>query len=213
MKKAILTIVIVVIVAGAAWFLLSPLFINKEVDEEFPFSNMTESEREEMAESFEDMGITLPSLEDMKSMTKEEVEELEKEVVEKSLDMPDVPISDEMDKEGEPAVILSGTFKDADSFHMGSGEVSIYELSEGGNLMRFENFRVTNGPDLRVLLSKSPDPKDSGDLGDYVEIGKLKGNVGSQNYDIPGDIDIRDYGSVVIYCKPFHVVFSVASLK
>ena len=45
---------------------------------------------------------------------------------------------------------------------------------------------------------------------DYVEIGKLKGNVGDQNYELPDDLDPAAYGSVVIYCKPFQVVFSVA---
>lgn len=213
MRKTVFTIVIVIIVAGAAWFLLSPLFVNKKVDEEFPFSDMTESEREEMAGSFEDMEVALPSLEDMKNMTKEEVDNLEKEVAEKSLEMPDTPVIEEMGEEGEPAVILSGTFRNADSFHMGSGDVKIYELSGGGSIVRFENFRVTNGPDLRVILSETSDPKDSGDLGDYVEIGRLKGNIGDQNYDFPEGLDPHDYGSVVIYCKPFHVVFSVASLK
>jgi hypothetical protein len=40
----------------------------------------------------------------------------------------------------------------------------------------------------------------------------LKGNIGSQNYEIPADVDVSQYQSVVIYCMPFHVVFSTATL-
>jgi hypothetical protein len=41
----------------------------------------------------------------------------------------------------------------------------------------------------------------------------LKGNVGNQNYDIPDEIDLDQFQSVVIYCVPFHVVFSSAALS
>ncbi len=38
------------------------------------------------------------------------------------------------------------------------------------------------------------------------------GNIGDQNHDIPSGIDIADYRSLVTYCQPFHVIFSVAAL-
>ena len=47
----------------------------------------------------------------------------------------------------------------------------------------------------------------------YIDLGKLKGNRGNQNYPIPDDADIGSYRSVVVYCKPFSVIFSVASLQ
>ena len=44
-------------------------------------------------------------------------------------------------------------------------------------------------------------------------MGKLKGNKGNQNYPIEdANVDPETVGSVVIYCMPFHVVFSVATL-
>jgi hypothetical protein len=43
-------------------------------------------------------------------------------------------------------------------------------------------------------------------------LGPLKGNIGNQNYAIPEDVDLSQFSSVVIYCKPFHVVFSYATL-
>ena len=85
----------------------------------------------------------------------------------------------------------------------------------GEYLLRLEEFKVTNGPDLRVLLSAHPDPMSRSEVKDdgYVELGKLKGNIGNQNYEIPSGVDISGYRSVVIYCKPFHVIFSVAPLS
>ena len=46
----------------------------------------------------------------------------------------------------------------------------------------------------------------------YLDLGKQKGNRGNQNYPIPAGTDISTFNSVVIYCKPFTAVFSVASL-
>lgn len=40
----------------------------------------------------------------------------------------------------------------------------------------------------------------------------LKGKMDNQNYDIPSDVDLTHYRRVPIYCLPFHVVFSTATL-
>ncbi len=173
-----------------AWWLGAPLLIDKTVDEQFPFAatalvpdNMTLSEIEQT----------------MAGMAK-----LDQETSE---DMPDEMVSAQE--------IKSGNFRDADSFHLGSGRASIYRLEDGSQVLRLEDFRVTNGPDLRVLLASHPDPSTRADLNaqGYIELGKLKGNIGNQNYDIPASVDVMAQMSVVIYCKPFHVVFSVAPLQ
>ena len=116
----------------------------------------------------------------------------------------------------QPQAELAGQFRDADSFHKGSGTATIYDLGpDGGHILRLEDFSVTNGPDLRVLLANAPNPESHSDLDDagYVELGKLKGNLGSQNYDIAPGISLAGVQSVVIYCNPFRVVFSVATLN
>ncbi len=38
----------------------------------------------------------------------------------------------------------------------------------------------------------------------YIELGKLKGNKGDQNYEIPEGIDVNEYGSVSVWCKRFN---------
>ena len=57
-----------------------------------------------------------------------------------------------------------------------------------------EDFRATNGPDLVVYLAKHPAPRVADDVtgGGFVSLGKLKGNVGNQNYDVPPDVDITE---------------------
>jgi len=83
-------------------------------------------------------------------------------------------------------------------------------LYEGKRVLRFEDFSVTNGPALSVYLVRSADGNvDSG----FLDLGKLKGNKGNQNYDLSEDIDLASYKSVIIWCVPFGVTFATASLQ
>ena len=88
--------------------------------------------------------------------------------------------------------IRSGNFHGADSFHKGSGQAIIYRSPDGSHLLRLENLDVTNGPDLHVVLSphKSPDSRNDVTVDGYIDLGKLKGNKGDQNYDIPEHVNI-----------------------
>ena len=111
--------------------------------------------------------------------------------------------------------LKTGEFKDQDAFHKGSGTATIILGPNGAHLLRLENFDVTNGPELHVILSPSSDPKGRDDVmtSGWADLGELRGNRGNQNYPIPPNVDVSMQGSVVIYCKPFHVVFSVATFE
>ena len=170
-----------------AWWLGSPLFLDDEIDEAFPMS----------------AGAVIPD-----DMTRQEVEN----VMEDAAEAPDVEAEEPMMDDG-PEPLLTGEFVGADDFHMGSGTATIYRLEDGSNVLRFEDFEVTNGPDLHVLLVPDGDPADRDDIEGYVDLGSLKGNIGAQNYEIPSELDITEFGSVMIYCKPFHVIFATASLS
>ncbi len=113
-----------------------------------------------------------------------------------------------------PVALAQGEFRDADRFHRGRGTATIYQLPDGQRLLRFEDFEVRNGPRLHVYLSAHPDPESSSQVssGGYVDLGRIKGNKGNQNYEIPESADQSELNSVVIYCVPFRVVFSVAPL-
>ena len=115
----------------------------------------------------------------------------------------------------EVQAVAMGSFKDADAFHRGSGTATIYRTPDGSEVLRLENLDVTNGPALHVVLSTHPDPERSQQVKQegYVDLGDLKGNKGNQNYPIPAGVDTSIHKSVVIYCYPFAVVFSVATLE
>jgi len=250
---------IVLAVAGAAgWYLVSPLFIDNVVDEEFPFEQAAEAaasrtNSEQMEANVEEVSAAVPEPEEMPAAAESEVmaEEAEAEAMPEAAEMEveeavseenmeampeeveekDMPESAEMKVEevvsednmaemeqessgaDRPVAMLQGQFQDADRFHQGSGEATIYQLPDGSHVLRFETFEVTNGPDLHVLLSTHPAPTNQEEvMAGYLDLGKLKGNVGSQNYDIPAGTDLSQFNSVVIYCEPFHVVFSTATL-
>ena len=113
-----------------------------------------------------------------------------------------------------PVALVTGALTDADTFHKGSGQVTLYRLEDGSHVIRLEDIEVTNGPDLHVLLTPTHGVTDRSDLQEagYVDLGSLKGNIGSQNYDVPPDYEIPEELTVVIYCVPFHVIFTTAEL-
>ena len=97
--------------------------------------------------------------------------------------------------------------------HSTSGRALIVELEDGSRLLRLENFETDNGPDLRVYLSTEPADGDEGAFDDdFLDLGALKGNMGSQNYEIPSAADISSYESAVIWCRRFSVAFGAAPL-
>lgn len=182
--------VLAIPLAALAWWLGSPLFLDTIVDETFPTTEAAGPSLEVAAPTSQ------PIAEDPVAVPTEEAA------------LPE-------EASTAPALLLKGSFVDADSAHRGRGSASVYELDDGSRVLRFEEFEVTNGPDLRVLLVPTDDPVDRDLLAEvgYEHLGKLKGNVGNQNYEIPEDFDLNGDWTVVIYCDPFHVVFSTAQLS
>lgn len=121
----------------------------------------------------------------------------------------DTVVDEQMDDTAQTTALLSGMFRDADEFHRGSGTATIYEQPNGQRVLRFEGFDVTNGPSLSVYLAKNGADVSEG----FVNVGKLKGNKGNQNYEIPADVDLTTFNTVVIWCVPFKVTFATAELQ
>ena len=173
----------------AGW-LIRPLFVDTVVDEAFPLG----------------ADATVP----------EELTEDEATVMMSAASKLEIEVEESMTEEMSAATVLkTGAFVDGDAFHKGEGTATIYQLDDGSHVLRFEGFRVTNGPALFVLVSPHPNPQGRGDVSDagYTELARLKGNVGNQNYVLPADLSPEEINSVIIYCKPFRVVFSTAPLS
>ena len=152
--------------------------------------------------------VEADSMEEAAAMTEEGVAMME-EAIEQSEMMAQPAAASQVQ------AVAMGSFKDADAFHRGSGTATIYRTPDGSEVLRLENLDVTNGPALHVVLSTHPDPERSEQVKQegYVDLGDLKGNRGNQNYPIPAGVDTSIHKSVVIYCYPFAVVFSVATLE
>jgi hypothetical protein len=206
-------------IIAVGWYLVSPLFIDDAVDEAFPFEapaeaeivNMSEEERKALEADFM---AAVPAAEQVAALSPQDQEAAADKVVAAAATvMMDKPMDDAMMAAADEWVVVGeGTFSGADSLHMGSGSAGIFQQGDQ-RVLRFEDFSVTNGPDLHVILTRHPAPAGPSDVGeDYIDLGSLKGNLGNQNYEIPAGVDLSEYQGVVIYCVPFHVVFATATL-
>ena len=96
--------------------------------------------------------------------------------------------------------------------HAGRGKASVVELAEGGRKLTLTSFETDSGPDLRLYVS-TKDPAEGGGLGEFRDLGALKGNKGDQQYTLGRDIDIGRYSNVVVWCRAFSVGFTSAALE
>jgi len=163
------------------WYLISPLFIDKTVNEDFPTVQSTE-----VVETGDTPGAGDTMVED-EEMAAEDTSTM--------------------------TLLFQGSFYNL--AHEGEGTATLYQLADGSRILRFENFEVLNGPDLHVYLAtQDPVPDTVGvELEGSLDLGELKGNIGDQNYEIPADLDLSAFHSVVIWCVPFRVPFSAAPLR
>lgn len=108
-----------------------------------------------------------------------------------------------------PVALGTGAFYGID--HSAEGTATVYEQA-GDFVLRFEeDTDIQNGPDLWVWVLES-DSYDGGDPGEFIELGKIKGNVGGQNYELPAEFDPEVHQFVLIWCKRFSVPFAAAPL-
>ena len=109
----------------------------------------------------------------------------------------------------EPAEISTGDFYGID--HSAAGTAAVYE-QDGRFVLRFEDDTdIQNGPDLYVWVLPAGD-YDGGDPTEYLDLGKLKGNIGGQNYELPDGYDPEIHQTVLIWCLRFAVPFAAAPL-
>ncbi len=113
--------------------------------------------------------------------------------------------------------IKSGDFIQIDAVHTASGHATLYRRIDNSLLLRFDNFSVTNGPNLNVYLSAADAPTTFDEMAvgqRQILIGALKGSVGNQNYTyIPPELDLSRYKSVVLFDDSLKTVYSTAPLQ
>ena len=204
--KIIIGIIIAAIAIPIGIYTISPLFINTEINEPLPplssesslgfekFMAMTEDQKRDAA----------------KNMTVEE-----KDMIMKMAAKQNTTINENMtttmdisQNTEESKNLLVGDFMGVnDGIHNAEGKAKILTLSDGSQILRLEDFRSTNGPDVHLYLSTDKQASD------FIDLGRLKANNGNQNYQIPINTDFNKYRYVLIWCQPFSVLFGSAQLS
>ncbi len=205
MRFRLLLVLAGALLVAATWSfpLWRPLLVDDVVNEAFPGLEQT------LQDDFRQLSVSEQN--DYLQMAREEPA-MALAMVEAALQAPALV---EEAQQTAATRLAQGSFVNIDRIHWAQGNAVIYDLGEGNHLLRLENFRAANGPDLRVMLSASPAPRSPATLNEgglALDLGRLKGNVGNQNYEIPAGLDPGLYNSVVIYCRRFNVVFSTATL-
>ena len=111
-----------------------------------------------------------------------------------------------------PVALVAGAFHSV--AHETKGTATVHRLADGTRVLRLTEFATSNGPDVRVYLIAASDASDDATVkqAGFVELGKLKGTIGDQNYDVPADLDLGKYRAVTIWCRRFGVNFATAPL-
>ncbi|MEM7093283.1 MAG: DM13 domain-containing protein [Actinomycetota bacterium] len=190
----------VVLILAFGVFGIHTAFIDNEVSEDNPFADVDTG----MAERFDDMEDQMASGEIVVDQRVETTAE-------------DAAMPDAMAEDAAPQVetLASNNGVMVDHAHRGQGTANV--ISDGTlTFLRFEDdFAIDNGPDLNVYLVRGVGAE--GPAGqfddDFVDLGDLKGNIGAQNYEVPADVDITEFDTVVIWCVRFGVAFNAADLS
>jgi hypothetical protein len=208
---------IIIIIGVSAIYLASPLFISTEIDEPLPegaevpppppsnqfqeFMAMSEEERIEAGNQMDEQEKNQIMLEFARMNTS--IDESMAQINQSLLEQQTSQTGNETSN-----LLLTGSFIGVgDGIHDAQGIAKVIPIKGGDNVLRLEDLLVTNGPDLYVYLSTDKSASD------FVNLGRLKANIGNQNYPIPVGTDIIKYDTVLIWCRAFSVLFGSADLK
>jgi len=95
--------------------------------------------------------------------------------------------------------------------HQAEGLATTIRTASGQRVLTLTNFEVDNGPDLRVYVVAGP-ARDESEVDAFEDLGALKGNKGNQQYELPRELDLDRYTTVVVRCRAFSVTFARAPL-
>jgi Electron transfer DM13 len=211
-KIGVISAIVIIIVGTGAFYLVSPLFISTEVNEPLPISAVQSESFQRFIAMNEEQ-----KMQEAKQMSSQERDEIMSAAtkVNNSIDEPmDQVLEQQQPQQNttsttntEQNILRTGSFVGVgDGIHNAEGIAKVVPLQGGSNVLRLENLHVTNGPDLYVYLATDESASD------FVSLGKLKANNGNQNYDIPSETDLTRYNTVLIWCRPFSVLFGSAEL-
>lgn len=92
--------------------------------------------------------------------------------------------------------------------HSASGTAAIYRQPDGTFVIGLEGIDIENGPDYFVWVVPGADAEDPGG---GTDLGALRGNRGTQFYDVPDGVEVTGDWTVLVWCRAFAVPIAAAS--
>ncbi len=205
-KVIIVVIIIAAIAIPVGIYTVSPLFINTTVNEPLPAtSSLTDLQK---FQEFMSMNNEEQRVQKGQQMTTEEKNAILRGAAQINGNTINQTMTEAATLGGGVSSLAIGRFIGInDGIHNAEGLAKVIRLDNVSTILRLENFKATNGPDLYVYLATE------NSASDFVNLGRLKGNIGNQNYDIPEGTDLSRYNTVLIWCKAFSVLFGSAKLE
>ena len=218
-----------IIVLAFAWWTISPLFIDTEVQEEIavniPNVQVEDREREDVDQEVTGQDQSNEQIITDRPVNAKEQQEEEsfssQQVVARGTfqnnggvqtfefddEDPTITTREQIPELIQPAPVASNSIRSG-SFNPSQTRYDIsgtaYVSGQDLSLVDFSSKAV---PDGRVYLAKDPNGNN------FIDLGKLKGNKGNQNYNIPASIDASEYSYVVIWCRAFSVFMGSAQIN
>jgi hypothetical protein len=118
----------------------------------------------------------------------------------------------------ETAVVQEASYETSGDFVRKSKRLKgswTVEQRDGKTFIVFaDDFRAANGPDLKIFLSPKSiaDATGKNAVDGSINIGELKKTKGTQEYEVPAGINLADYGSVLVHCEAYSVLWGGGNL-
>ena len=184
-------IIMTILCAGIGWILVSPLFLEGEtLNEELP----------DVIDVVDNSTVTTDENNDMQNTSTV----MENETI---------TMTDSNRSSSRFTLISQGELQRLDSVHHGSGIVQLVKNNELSSYsIFFRDVVIANGPGLEVYLATVATGQEFNGEGDYTDLGKLRAQKGNFSMDVPEGVDPTEYNTLVVWCDPFNVLFTYATL-
>ncbi len=103
-------------------------------------------------------------------------------------------------------IVGQGDFKITDSARDVSGQAIVYKNSFQ-HVLRFQGFKITNGPKLKVYLSQAPDNTDA-----IIKLDDLIAASGNFNYVFSINTKLNAYKYVLVFSEENKSIYCFAEL-
>ena len=170
-KKAIIVVIIIAAIAiPVGIYTASPLFINTTVNEPLPTSSVTDLQK---FQEFMSMNSEQERVEKGQQMTPEEKNAILRGAAQTNGNTFNQNMTDAAATTLAYKPLVIGNFMGVnDGIHNAEGLAKVIRLDDASMILRVENLRATNGPDLYVYLATDNSASDFVDLGRLRQYGK-----------------------------------------